>query len=186
MLVVIILLLNSRVLNKVIARDISLLGIIFAFLVLNKLINNDYFSAQRLLIQASYVLCSFFVLLQYRNKSIELLIYDLFYAVSILSLHAGLGYILFLLVPFSFTPLFGTLNETFYYLFYISNSNFLDIKRNTGLFWEPGTFQLIANIYLFYVIKFKGSAVKHIIAAILVLSSLSTTGLILLFINFSY
>ncbi|WP_343331427.1 O-antigen ligase family protein [Draconibacterium aestuarii] len=62
----------------------------------------------------------------------------------------------------------------------------MGIARNTGIFWEPGVFQLIANLYLFFTIKFHKKLLETMMAGLAVLTSFSTIGLIILILNFLY
>ena len=90
-----------------------------------------------------------------------------------------------MIIPDSFVR-FNIMNKSLYHLFYVSVSNFGNFQRNTGLFWEPGAFQLVANLYLFYCIKFNKNITKVLLAIFAVVSSLSTSGLMILLINVAY
>ena len=68
----------------------------------------------------------------------------------------------------------------------VSENNFL--QRNTGITWEPGAYQFILNIGLFAYFKTnKQKKLLHIlIYLVTIMSTLSTTGLIILSLNLIY
>jgi len=100
-------------------------------------------------------------------------------------LHAMIGFVIYMIIPNQFDD-FGIMNKSLYYIFYISSGDFMGLPRNTGLFWEPGVFQIAANLYLFYCIKLKKNNYQILIAGVAVLSSFSTVGLIIMALNFFY
>lgn len=130
------------------------------------------------------IIAGYLFIHQYK-KNIFLLRYEFYLALKILTVHALIGYALFLILPSLFNTSIG-LNKSFNYLFYISSGGFSILPRNTGVLWEPGVFQLVANLYLFFCIKFKKKLVTILIAGLAVVSSFSTIGLMILLINFIY
>ncbi len=183
---ILIILLSISSFQKIQTKDIRFFVLITMFLIFNKIYNEFSFSFNDLLLQISYIIGSYLLLIQYRTLKSNQLVEDFFVALEFFCIHALIGYIIYLLTPNNFTPISGTLNKSFYYLFYVSASDFAGIKRNTGLFWEPGIFQLVANLYLFYCIKFKLGLFKIISSILLVLTSFSTTGIILIIVCLVY
>lgn len=70
----------------------------------------------------------------------------------------------------------------FYFHFYGSSVNFfgIPINRNSGIFWEPGVLTVFANIYLYLSLFILKKSRDALIASIVILTTLSTTGLFLL------
>ena len=180
---VIVILLSFKNFKKLKITDIRFLFLMFLFLLCSKLINPS-FSFSSLIYVISLIISSYLFLVGYR-KNRDRLQRDFFAALQIFVFHAFIGYVIYLLFPKQFIE-FNPLNKSFYNLFYVSTSAFGNFQRNTGLFWEPGVFQLVANFYLFYCIKFNKSNKILFLAICSVVSSLSTSGLIVLMINFIY
>jgi hypothetical protein len=186
----IIILLCFRNFKLLLMEDIRFLLSSFFLILLCRLSNDTFYfltlsdnlsaiSYQLLLIFSAYIF-----LVGYRYKAFRLQ-NDFFYVLQIFVFHAIIGYLLFFLLPIQFIN-YNEMNKSFYYLFFVSNSTFGNIQRNTGVFWEPGLFQLIANFYLFFCIKLNKGIVKIFIAVLAVISSMSTTGLFILLINLVY
>jgi len=165
-------------------KDIIFIFFALAFLVICKVVNFYVFSMVSFLYEMLLVISIYLFILQYKQK-ISLLSIEFFTALKILVYHALIGYCIYLFFPNEFVSV-NVMNKSFLHLFYVSSSDYNGITRNTGLFWEPGVFQLIANLYLFFCIKFRKSILSIIIAFFAVLSSFSTDGFIVLIINFSY
>lgn len=181
---IVIVLFSINGLKHLTYKDILLLISSFLFLLTCKLFNPS-FSYSNLIYQFSLIFSICLFLVQYK-KRINQLQKDFFTTLRILIYHALIGYIVFLLLPSYFKPVTNTINNSFYYIFYVSEGDFMNIKRNTGFFWEPGVFQLAANLYLFYCIKFNKKIFHLIISSLAVLSSFSTTGLLILSLNFGF
>jgi hypothetical protein len=185
-LAVIIILLSFSSFRKINEKDFLLFAFVTSLLVFNKVLNDSSFSISNLIIQISYFVGAYLFLIQYRLLAASQLVIEFFKALEIFCIHALFGYLIYLLFPSNFTPIPGTLNKTFYYIFYISNSDSFGITRNTGVFWEPGVFQLVANLYLFYCVMLRSGVLKTVFAFLLVLSSFSTTGLLLIVLSIFY
>lgn len=62
-----------------------------------------------------------------------------------------------------------------------------EFTRNQGLFWEPGVLELLMNILVFIeLFEYKSNIKKTILPGIIVLTTASTTGYVLLFILFIF
>lgn len=106
-------------------------------------------------------------------------------------LHSLVGFIVTQFCSFNVVE-FGSSGyevNTFNYLFYY-NSQFLiagiTFFRNQGFFWEPGVLSVFANIFLFLTLfKFKNRR-NVVLATICILTTFSTTGLLLMFLQLIY
>lgn len=76
----------------------------------------------------------------------------------------------------------------FTYKHFLYNSIFA--TRNSGIFWEPGAFQFFLNLGLIFVFESEGSIkhyrIKQIILTVVVLSTQSTTGYLILSLIYIY
>lgn len=180
---IVIFLLSFKNFKKLTVKDVRFLFVTLLFLLVCKIIN-PLFAFSSILYQISLIISTYLFLVGYRKK-IDMLQKDFFCALQIFVFHAVIGYCLYFILPSQFIE-FNIMNKSFYNLFYVSTSNFGNLQRNTGLFWEPGVFQLIANLYLFFCIKFNKSVTIVFLAILAVVSSLSTSGLLILLINLIY
>jgi len=184
LLSLIIIILSYRSLYLLTFRDYNFLFISTLFLLTCKIFNPSSFSLSSLVFQISLIFSTYLFIIQYRRYP-NLIQKEFFTALTLFAYHAILGYIIYLIIPGKFVS-FNGMNNTFAHLFYVSSGDFMGFKRNTGLFWEPGVFQLVMNLYLFYCIKFKKNFFHIISGILIVLSSFSTVGLVILTINFGY
>lgn len=100
-----------------------------------------------------------------------------------------INFILYFFLPFIFwdVPSDVYAAKTFLYVFnYMPSADSL-FQRNQGMFWEPGVFQLVLNLHLYNIlIERKMPLKKILIPAFLIISTLSTTGLIIMVIILAY
>jgi hypothetical protein len=179
----ILILLNFRGIRMMKLFEWKLFIFGFLFLLTNKLIN-PLFPILNFAYQVTLVFSSILLLVHYRGRILKLQ-EDFFKCLNFFVIHAIIGYGIYLIVPQLFEKQIG-LNRSFFYLFYVSQTYFGGVLRNTGLFWEPGVFQLVANLFLFYTIKWRKGALYLLMGFLAVLSSFSTMGLFLLGVNFLY
>jgi len=128
----------------------------------------------------------FFTHLKGRNINFGLLLQG---TLKFIACHAILGFILsFFVIRFLINVNSEDLNSyTFLYAFFY-NSSFdlfgITFYRNQGLFWEPGILQIFMNI-LFFMSSFVFQNKRYqIIAAFLILTTYSTTGIGILLLQF--
>jgi hypothetical protein len=164
-------------------RDLFVLTCSFLVLSVNWVLNLTY-GVQGLLFQYSLILSAYLLLISYRDSAPDFE-RDLFFTVRFFVIHAVVGYCLYLIAPNGYSISIG-LNKSWLWVFYVSNSYFAGFVRNTGLFWEPGVYQLIANLLLFFVIRYRKSAFFVFLGALAVVTSFSTLGFILLLVNTIY
>lgn len=94
-----------------------------------------------------------------------------------------------LFVPFS-NESYGCYHF-FYIFFYVAEHSIfgLDVVRNQGFYWEPGVLSVVLNIFLFRLlfgnhINFK--IVLLFFTIFLIFTTFSTTGLLIMFMQFTY
>ena len=78
-----------------------------------------------------------------------------------------------------------------YLFFFVPNHDFGDgdLLRNQGFYWEPGVLAIVMNIFLFRLLfgnKLKFSSVYILLTSLVIFSTMSTTGLVVLFLQFIY
>ncbi|MGV8830195.1 MAG: O-antigen ligase family protein [Breznakibacter sp.] len=154
-----------------------------ALILIIKLFNPSFTWSKILYLIAVFFSVTLF-LISYKDNPKQLSL-DFFTVLHLLISHALIGFILSILFPWLFYK-FNVMNQTFFYLFYVSDSHFWMFYRNTGLFWEPGVFQIVANFYLFLCIKRRESIKKIFFGVLAVVSSFSTAGLFILALNLVY
>ncbi len=124
----------------------------------------------------------------YYESSKSSFIDDLYVALKLIAVHSLVGYICgFFLLPY-LVPLSDRLPiRTFNNIFFYENSVHLifDIEfiRSQGVFWEPGVLQVYLNLLLFLSTYIKKKVKYQVLSVILIITTSSTTGLILLTIQ---
>jgi hypothetical protein len=184
-LTVVVLFLSRSGFNEMKKRDLINLIVIFSFLVFSALIN-DGFPFGKLIFQFGLILEAYVFLLSYRRNYRDL-ISDFYKTLSIIFVHAALGYLVYFLISgtFSSTSAFGYPYQTFALLFYVTEP-LNGFARNTGILWEPGLLQLMMNIFLFYCIQRDKPYWLLVLVVVTVLTTSSTTGYFNLGLNYLY
>jgi hypothetical protein len=82
-------------------------------------------------------------------------------------------------------------NQLFYVFFYVAQDTTLgiDIIRNQGFYWEPGVLSVVLNVFLFRLLfgdKRKLNKLLVFLTGFLIFTTFSTTGLIVMFLQFIY
>lgn len=175
--------LNGSAILKVRIRDAVFLGCTLVFLLLNWAIN-PAFSIMSMGFQYILIVSAYLLLLKYVEEE-DRLERDLYFCFKVFVIHALLGYLLYMIIPSAYSYRIG-LNRSFLGLFFVSISSFAGIVRNTGLFWEPGVYQLVANLFLFFAIKFKKGLLTICLGVLAVVVSFSTLGFVVLVFNAIY
>ena len=137
-------------------------------------------------------------IIHFQNNRNEKIFLDRFYFVlKIIALHAAVNFILYFFIQNNLSDVISRdkdVYKTFLHIFYympeksvVSILNF-EFCRNQGLFWEPGILQIYLNMLFFLeAFVFKKSKLFLVLASVLILTTYSTTGLILLlFQSFFY
>lgn len=100
-----------------------------------------------------------------------------------------INFVLSIFTPFIYSDIPSDIYEakTFLLLFNYMPSNDSLFQRNQGVFWEPGVFQLVLNLHLYNILIERRMSIKKIILpAFLIITTLSTTGLIIMVIILAY
>ena len=136
-----------------------------------------------------------FFIVHFQNNRSEKIFLDRFYLVlKIIALHAAVNFILYFFIQNNLSDVISRdkdIYKTFFHIFYympeksvVSIFNF-EFCRNQGLFWEPGILQIYLNMLFFLeAFVFKKSKLLLLLASVLIITTYSTTGLILLFQEF--
>tara|TARA_Y100001978_G_scaffold75575_1_gene67785 strand:- start:1686 stop:2909 length:1224 start_codon:yes stop_codon:yes gene_type:complete len=172
---------------------LKLISLFLSLLVINFLFASTSQSLQKLFANIVIFTTSIFsALYYYRDENKKLFIDHLYFVLKLILIHS---LITFFIYPFVKSFLFEISNSrydcfTFLNLFfYLKNTHSLsfigiDFVRNQGIFWEPGVLQIFLNLLLFiisFVKKKKGFIFWLTIIAIL--TTFSTTGLVVMFVQ---
>lgn len=164
-------------------KDLLFLLFVGLVIVFSNLVNGTFLFS-KVVFQFILIIEAYAFLLLYSNAAT--LLKELLLVLKGIFIHAVIGYLLYLLVPFLFQPVSFSDYEykTFSYLFYIANSE--GLPRNTGICWEPGLLQLMLNLFLFFSIRNKSSYLLLLFIILTILSTASSTGFILLGLQYVY
>ena len=156
------------------------------YLILVKFDNNTSFDIESLIFQIVLVLTAYLFLIQYDDE--EILMADFYESLRIIFYNAIIGYALWMLIPNAFSQI--KLSEIKYmsliHLFYVADTNNYGSYRNNGICWEPGLLQLLLNLLLFFTIKNSKSHGFQFLIALTIITTGSTTGLLLLGLNYIF
>jgi hypothetical protein len=165
-------------------RDLYFFILTLIFLTISKVVNPS-FSTGSFLYQLLIVYSAYLFLMLYKPLDISYLAMDLYKVLRIFTVYSLIGYLIYLVVPGSFSDL-SVMNKTFGHLFFVSQSFAGGFVRNTGCFWEPGVAQLVFNLCLFLGIMTGQKKKSLIVSFLAVLSTFSTAGFIILFVIVLY
>lgn len=164
-------------------KDLQILLAITVILTLNKLINPS-FNTSMLVFQLGLVVSAYLFIISYRKLGSIILVHDFYNALSVIFIHALLGYVLYLVAPSLFKGESGFYYKSFYKIFFIDDVS--GKGRNTGLLWEPGLLQLMLNLYLFFSIKNHKSSILLLLICACIATTNSTAGFLVLGLNGLY
>ncbi|MDC3050233.1 hypothetical protein OA171_00165 [Flavobacteriales bacterium] len=164
-----------------------------SFLVINFLFASTSQSLQKLFANIVIFTTSIFsAMYYYRNENKKLFIDHLYFVLKLILIHSLISFFIYPLVkPFIFEISNSRYDcHTFLNLFfYLKNTHSLsvvgiDFVRNQGIFWEPGVLQIFLNLLLFIIafIK-KKKGLLFWITVLAILTTFSTTGLVVMFIQ---
>ena len=110
---------------------------------------------------------------------------------KILLIHALLNFIICSSLKEIFTDISSNnyrSKHLYYVFFYLAEESILNINiiRNQGIFWEPGVLSVVFNIYLFRCLfgdKIKNRKTTIFLISFVIITTVSTTGLFLLFLQ---
>ena len=163
------------------------------------LVNYNYASVeqsiQKLLSNILIFACSIFAALYYsREENKSQFINHLRLILKVVLIHSIINFLIYPSVELNLIEISNerydclTYNYLFYYLGETHLVNFFsfEIARNQGIFWEPGILQIFMNLLLFieaFIFKRRGFIFWLTIFSII--STFSTTGLLVMFIQLS-
>ena len=134
------------------------------------------------------VFIAIFTLFLYKNWGRNI-VKDLYFVLILISIHAAINFLagFFLvdrLTDFEVDDMIKI--KTFYHLFFYESKVELGaftVLRNQGFFWEPGVLSVFLNLLLYLCLfEYKRKA-ESLVVIFLILTTFSTTGLILIFIQ---
>ena len=180
---------EKRLVNSIFLTffTVFFLGIVnFLFAITEQTINKYLFHCLTLVI--SLITIFHF----YNNRSLSIFINRLYVVLKFISFHALFNFFIYFLVKNNLTLLTSTYHEceTFLNIFFYSQERGVidlfgfNFCRNQGLFWEPGILQIFLNILFFleaFIIK-KNKLVLFLVC-FLIITTYSTTGIALLFVQ---
>ena len=164
-----------------------------SFLVINFLFASTSQSLQKLFANIVIFTTSIFsAMYYYRNENKKLFIDHLYFVLKLILIHSLISFFIYPLVkPFIF-EISNSRYDCYTFLnlfFYLKNTHSLsvvgiDFVRNQGIFWEPGVLQIFLNLLLFIIafIK-KKKGLLFWITVLAILTTFSTTGLVVMFIQ---
>lgn len=189
-----LLLFSKRINYKELRQLIFVLVSICIFLFINYLFAITEQSTQKVLANLTIMVSASFVVFYFNDTQKKNRFLDYLYFTLLLVLfHSLLNFFIYPLISGSLSTLSNWHYECSSFLnlfFYIPQKYSFDILnftmvRNQGLFWEPGVLQVFLNILLFlslFVRRFKLFMVGLVSLAIL--TTLSTTGLLVMLLQF--
>ena len=164
-----------------------------SFLVINFLFASTSQSLQKLFANIVIFTTSIFsAMYYYRNENKKLFIDHLYFVLKLILIHSLISFFIYPFVkPFIF-EISNSRYDCYTFLnlfFYLKNTHSLsvigiDFVRNQGIFWEPGVLQIFLNLLLFIIafIK-KKKGLLFWITVLAILTTFSTTGLVVMFIQ---
>jgi len=164
-----------------------------SFLIINFLFASTSQSLQKLFANIVIFTTSIFsAMYYYRNENKKLFIDHLYFVLKLILIHSLISFFIYPLVkPFIF-EISNSRYDCYTFLnlfFYLKNTHSLsvvgiDFVRNQGIFWEPGVLQIFLNLLLFIIafIK-KKKGLLFWITVLAILTTFSTTGLVVMFIQ---
>jgi len=189
-LFIVVFLINFKYLFKINVRDIYILTVLFCLLALSSL-----WDLRNINILYDYSLHNFYIPLglligfeyskKYNINDFLNVFEKIIFLVSILSL---IGYFVVNLQPsiVYYLPKYRYYHTTHETMFFY---NITSLNRNSGIAWEPGMFQILPNIALYYYLKSHKEHLNFFVIMIYLLAiytTYSTTGVFLLMINLLY
>jgi hypothetical protein len=149
------------------------------FIILMSLSFRDIDDYTRLIYLALILVTAFFYSCQVQTRWAQAE-FDLLKITWLLSLHGLVSYLIYQFLPDLFsTSAYDTYQNKYFGIFYVAVGE-NDQIRATGICWEPGLFQYVANISLFLGIKYLWPYWKLAVSILAVIVSNSTTGYLVL------
>jgi hypothetical protein len=189
-----LLLFSKRLSYKELRQLVFVLVSITLFLLINYLFAISEQSIQKVSANLTIMFSATFVVMYFNSSNNKNKFTDyLYFALLVVLFHSLINFFLYPLISDNLSSISNWHYEcsSFLKLFFYNPQKYsfdilgFSMVRNQGLFWEPGVLQVFLNILLFlslFVRRFKLSIVGLISLA--VLSTLSTTGLLIMILQF--
>lgn len=189
-----LLLFSKRLSYKELRQLVFILVSISLFLLINYLFAISEQSIQKVSANLTVMFSATFVVMYFNSSNNKNKFTDYLYiALLVVLFHSLINFFLYPLISGNLSSISNWHYEcsSFLNLFFYNPQKYsfdilgFSMVRNQGLFWEPGVLQVFLNILLFlslFVRRFKLSIVGLISLA--VLSTLSTTGLLIMILQF--
>jgi hypothetical protein len=189
-----LLLFSKRLSYKELRQLVFILVSISLFLLINYLFAISEQSIQKVSANLTIMFSATFVVMYFNSSNNKNKFTDYLYiALLVVLFHSLINFFLYPLISGNLSSISNWHYEcsSFLNLFFYNPQKYsfdilgFSMVRNQGLFWEPGVLQVFLNILLFlslFVRRFKLSIVGLISLA--VLSTLSTTGLLIMILQF--
>ena len=186
---------NRLVTYKELRSLIFTIVVISLFLFVNYIFAITEQSGQKVLANLTIMISAIFVVYCFKSTHKKKFIDYMYLSLIVVLLHSIINFTLFPVISNSLSLINNSHYECSTFLnlfFYIPEKYSFDLfgfnmVRNQGIFWEPGVLQIFLNLLLFialFVKKFKFWIVSFTTLAIL--STFSTTGLIVMMLQFLY
>jgi hypothetical protein len=146
------------------------------------IITGNYPSVNYIILQITHIINAILILVFYRRKKMDI-VHDFMLNLTFLFWIAFISYVLYLLIPSIFHAS-SDMYLRFGVIFNVIPGQ--PFPRATGLFWEPGVMSLAVNWYLFLSIIQNAKWSKLLLISLGVIITLSTTGYIVMLINWSF
>jgi hypothetical protein len=172
---------------------IQLLVLFLSLLLINFLFASSPQSTQKLFANIVIFTTSIFSALYYsREENKKQFIPHLYLVLKLILIHALISFFIY---PFVKPFLFELSNSRYdcasflSIFFYLKDTHSfsllgIDLVRNQGIFWEPGVLQIFLNLLLFIVsFIFKKRGLIFWLTLLAILTTLSTTGLVVMFVQ---
>jgi hypothetical protein len=187
------LLLQKKYLNVHLTSFLKAIGILMFFLSVNWILTGFNLGFVEFLVMYGLILIFNIAYLALVNKeNISINSFDFVYIGIVI--YSFFNFIATNFLKSFFVPFTNdgySCSHLFYVFFYVADHAILgiDIVRNQGFFWEPGVLSVVLNIFLFRLLFGKTRTYKKVLiffTAFLIFTTFSTTGLLVMVLQFVY
>lgn len=176
--------------TEVIKFNIKSVVCICTYIIINTLLNyKNNINYEEVVILLIFTVGSYFVISAISFKDFKNVYINIIVVLSVISL------ILYFMVSYKLVETNITYIQGKRHMMYLFNNFGWNVLfgRNSGMFWEPGAFQILLNIALIFMIDdslkervVKKKAIKNIIIILTIISTKSTTAYLIMAILFIY
>lgn len=184
--IMLLLFLKLQVTQKIDRRFLLVTSfLVLVFLSINYVVTSFGSYSSKYFFYFSYIFPALMLVAFYRVRHDDFAS-DLVAALKVFMYHALLGFIVQFLVEPS-GDISGTHVRHIAYIFFYAFRDTVELfHRNCGLFWEPGVLQVFMNILLFLTLFVRKSKINAVLAVVIILSTVSTTGFVIMAVQLAY